>query len=442
MFAEFGFARAVIRSRAPWFLPAVMLMRVVESHDVKSMAVSRDAVLYVNPKFIAGMQPSRLATYLCHEAMHVMRAHHQRFVDTGAHESLLDLWNIAVDCEINDDLKLALDPDPNWFYPKNIGAKDGFTGEQYFAHLRAQPPDQQPKAGENAGQGACGSGAGKPQPGEPQQGARGAQPSGGSPSGEDGAPGAVDGRGEPVDGAGEGATPAEITAARAAFASAVKDAVNNAKFRGLVPAGLARWADDFERPAKVRWQDRLRRLVSHGVDTRPGAMDRTYERPSRRQGGVGFGAGRPLLARSIEFVPRVAVSIDTSGSMSQKDVSAALTEVRGVLKTGVQIELTSCDAAMSSVVEIKSVAELRMRGRSAIAGGGGTDFIPVVEHFGKRPADKRPAVLIYLTDGQGAAPRFPPKGMKIIWAIIGDERNFAAVEPMLSKSGAVLRVAQ
>ena len=49
-------------------------------------------------------------------------------------------------------------------------------------------------------------------------------------------------------------------------------------------------------------------------------------------------------------------------------------------------------------------------------GRGGTSFIPAIAAASK--LSPRPDLLIYCTDGDGDAPKCPPQGMSVVWAII------------------------
>jgi predicted metal-dependent peptidase len=108
--------------------------------------------------------------------------------------------------------------------------------------------------------------------------------------------------------------------------------------------------------------------------------------------------------------------IDTSGSMSSRDLTAALTEVRGVLlAVGGQVELCTCDAAVHGLAPIRSVQQAA----GQLRGGGGTDFRSAFEALLGRPRGKRPDVVIFMTDGQGPAPATAP-ACKTIWVLIGN----------------------
>ena len=101
--------------------------------------------------------------------------------------------------------------------------------------------------------------------------------------------------------------------------------------------------------------------------------------------------------------------------MSQNDLMVACSESEGILKAvGADIDLISCDAEVGKVTKVSSVQELAAN----LVGGGGTDFGPAI--YAAADLRPMPEVLIYATDGHGPAPEVPPKGMHIIWLLVGE----------------------
>ena len=109
-------------------------------------------------------------------------------------------------------------------------------------------------------------------------------------------------------------------------------------------------------------------------------------------------------------VDYIAVAIDTSGSIGDKELNAFLGEVRGILGSydRVSVKLTFCDADASPFVELDEFDKDKIRP----TGGGGTDFAPVFELLKKEETE--PKCLVYLTDGQGSFPRKAPD-YDVIW---------------------------
>jgi predicted metal-dependent peptidase len=98
-----------------------------------------------------------------------------------------------------------------------------------------------------------------------------------------------------------------------------QEVVRHGKEAGDVPAGLLRWADDVLKP-KVNWRRALTTELRKAVADTLGAVDYSYRRPSLRA-TVAEDVVLPALRRPV---PEVAVVCDTSGSMTEDLLAAAL----------------------------------------------------------------------------------------------------------------------
>jgi predicted metal-dependent peptidase len=113
-------------------------------------------------------------------------------------------------------------------------------------------------------------------------------------------------------------------------------------------------------------------------------------------------------------VPRVAVAVDTSGSMGQRELTDALREAKGILTAvGANVEFLACDAEVHAARPVRTWRDCI----PLLKGGGGTDFTPVFRELERRP--HRPEVLVFITDGCGPAPESPPGWCKTIWLTVG-----------------------
>jgi predicted metal-dependent peptidase len=112
----------------------------------------------------------------------------------------------------------------------------------------------------------------------------------------------------------------------------------------------------------------------------------------------------------------VAIVIDTSGSMSDDDLGAALAEVTGVLREvgirGNRVTVLACDADVQAVSRVTSAEQI------SLDGGGGTDMRIGIS--AALAGSDRPQVVIVLTDGYTPWPAESPS-CRLIAALIGDE---------------------
>jgi predicted metal-dependent peptidase len=395
------------KGKAPYLSAAVFALVPRETPGLGTMAVTARGVLMWDPAAVDRWTDEEVQAVLIHEAMHVLRDHHVRARDQGADPTLA---NLCQDAEINDDLKQFQLP-KGCIYPSSFGLPDGKTWEEYYALLRQQVK-QCPQCGASKDEdededGGGGHKCGHHGPRSPTAGA-----------GWCGSAGARAVPQEPADGdKAEGRSESDLASVRREVAEATQKHAAT-KGRGSVPSGFLRWAEEMLKLPKVPWQQKLARSCRSAIAWRAGATDYSYSRPSRRQGAIGYGAGRAVLPVLRSPVPQVAVALDTSGSMGKEEVLRALSEARGILiSTGAEVLWIACDAAVHA---IKRVRDWRALAKE-VKGGGGTDFRPVFDALERER--NRPDVLVFFTDGQGPAPAAPPANMKVIWVLLGRHRT-------------------
>jgi predicted metal-dependent peptidase len=360
---------------------ALLVRRVIEIPSA-TMAVTRDGILLIDPRFLVKYGARQIAEVLVHELQHLIRDH-------GTRSDLIPAvdryrWNVATDCEINWGLNQTFLPgDP--CLPRKYDLPDGLLAEEYYTKL----PQLSSNELADACSGRCGSGSG----GEVVEG----EPPLGTP----------EGRGE-----------ADVSRARREVAEAIVS--HASRGFGSIAADLLRWASRELRPPKVHWRDKLRRLVRAGVSHASGKIDYTWSHPGRRQAcqsGVvlALGGEDVILPALRGLHPNIAVGVDTSGSMGEDEILRAMSEVDGVLRAaGVPITLLACDCQMAGPPKkIQNMADAA----KCLRGGGGTDFRVIFAEVEKlRP---RPSMFIFMTDGCGPAPEAPPIGMRVLWVIMG-----------------------
>ena len=178
-----------------------------------------------------------------------------------------------------------------------------------------------------------------------------------------------------------------------------------------MPAGLLRWAEQTLQPA-VDWRRVLAAELRRAVADTAGAVDYSYRRPARRA-SVAAPVVLPALRRPV---PEVAVVCDTSGSMTGELLAAALAEVEGLLRSlglARQLRVLACDTAVGPARRVTSARQVEL------VGGGGTDMgAGIAAAAALRP---RPAVTVVLTDGFTPWPARPPRGIRVVVALLGDD---------------------
>jgi predicted metal-dependent peptidase len=190
---------------------------------------------------------------------------------------------------------------------------------------------------------------------------------------------------------------------------AIASAAANAKAQGKLPSSMERLVEELLEP-KVAWQEILRtklmRIASRDTIT--------WAKPHRRRlvtqrvvlpSYTGFGAGT------------VVVAVDTSGSISQKELTVFLTELQNILDVAKpeEVYLIPCDAGVGTVSHLSADDNLAGQ-KIPLEGGGGTSFRPVFQWVEDNGVE--PAALVYFTDMCGSFPEEPPYAT--IWAATTD----------------------
>lgn len=114
--------------------------------------------------------------------------------------------------------------------------------------------------------------------------------------------------------------------------------------------------------------------------------------------------------------------IDTSGSMSDKMVTAAYSEVKGAIdQFNGKLEgwLGFFDAAIIEPQPFSTEEEFKI---IRPVGGGGTDFQIILEYVWHYMADDLPACIIILTDGYAPFPKeHLAGGIPVLWLLNNED---------------------
>lgn len=410
--------------RSPYFQAALLALVPVAKPGLGTVASTADFLFLYDPETIkqwAKENDAYIPFAFFHELMHCILKHTER---CGSRQP--KLWNVACDLWINEQAVAAgyVMP-PGGVLPATFDFPGNLTPDEYYSLLLKKQEEMEKESGKSEpGEGESGEGESGDGDGD-GDGEKGEGSSGGlcpdKPTLGGGWCGSCAGHpvpDEPTGGEASemgGRSEADVENIRRVTAEAVKD--QGGKGRGNVPAGLLRWSEEVLGQPKIAWQTLLARATRNAIAYRPGAVDYRYSRVSRRQAACGFGPGRPIMPALIAPVPRVALVLDTSGSMGSEDIKAGLNEASGVLRAvGADIQFCACDSRVHELKKVRSAGELH----KLVKGGGGTHFHPAFEALAK--LKERPEVVVFATDGGGSAPAKPPKGMHVIWLLIGHHR--------------------
>ncbi|MCS7296540.1 MAG: hypothetical protein NZ761_14235, partial [Dehalococcoidia bacterium] len=307
-------ARVALIHRCPYLAAALWSLRLETCPGLGTMAVSSGWVLSYDTDLSWSVEET--AGVLYHEVWHLLADHLGRWHALGADRTKLSLWNLACDAAVNELLvEEGVTLPVGYVTPSSLALPPRRTAEEYFRMLleRASRRAGLGPTSATAGRASLAAGEGRSEaPRRSVCAGRCGSIVGGEERAEDGRSGD----------AGNGWTSRfEAEVMRRAVAAAVL-----ASAPGSVPGALRRLAEELLQPS-VDWRRELAEAVRRAVGQASGMVDYSYRRPSRRQSVVG-----PVVLPSL-YRPQVEVAIvvDTSGSVSDELLAAALAETAAIL---------------------------------------------------------------------------------------------------------------
>lgn len=373
-------ARYWITVHRPYYARALFACRLLVTSSVQTMSIDRQWRLYANPAYVRDLNVAELAGLIIHNLNHGLRDHAARASVLSVEARLGNVWTVAADCEIDDDLAAdGLTLPEGMPFPYMWEMSNGGTAERYYRDLHDNGYVEQIAVTVARGELIHGQ-------------------SGSAASG-------FDQPFELPDDAAEGVSGVEQELLRRSTAEAVRN--HEAKHGiGAVPNGLKRWADA-RLESKVDWRRTLASALRRALHQRTGMADYSWRRPPRRQQ-----PGSPLqFPGMVQPVPSLAVVMDTSGSLTDADLAQGIAEIESILTRvvpGHAIRLLSVDAEVASAASV-------IAGRGIeLVGGGGTDMRIGIE----KAAKSRPAAIVVITDGYTPWPESRPRGASMVIAAI------------------------
>ena len=193
----------------------------------------------------------------------------------------------------------------------------------------------------------------------------------------------------------------------------VKEYVNstysmmNEEARGLMPASFTQQINIINKPNTLSWKQILKKYIGTVV----AGKRKTRTRLNRRQP-----ERFDISGKVDEKIIKIVVAIDTSGSVSNEEISDIFNEIFSILATRKhEIIIIECDAEIQRVYKAKNKSDIKTK----VTGRGGTEFTPVINYINN---DRyfRDALLVYFTDGGGEYAIPKPLTYRNIWVLTGD----------------------
>jgi predicted metal-dependent peptidase len=388
-------SRVKVLNKLPYLDAAAFSLRLVEKPGLGTLAVDASLRLFYDPPVVEKWGVELVSGVLVHEMSHVLRDHHGRMKECDP-----ELSNIAGDMEINDDIvRMGWKLPDGVLLPATYNMKDGELAEFYYRELKKQGKGkaQKPNGKAPGSGGKCGGCANNP----------GEEGMGESPDGK------TDGKG----GEKPGMSQADVNLVRKQTAQKISD-YQATRGRGSVPAAWSQWAEKQLEVPEIPWMAVLGKQVRAALSFRAGQVDYTRRKIARSYWGQRSAVrNMPIKPGMHQPIPKVALVVDCSGSMSGKPYEKALSEITGIIKAvGAPCTSYATDAACNAKVSIFAKKDLAKLGFS----GGGTDMRVGIELAEK----EHPDVIVVLTDGDTPWPEIGemPRA-RLIACIVGNART-------------------
>lgn len=166
----------------------------------------------------------------------------------------------------------------------------------------------------------------------------------------------------------------------------------------------------------VDWRRVVRMFATSSRKTR---ISNTLRRPSKRYG--------TYPGTKVKRFQRLAVIIDTSGSVKGESIKEFFTEVRSIWRQGCEVTIIEADNAVRQTWEYRGRYERDVKGRA------GTKFDPALQWV----ADASPPfdAALYFTDGQAPAPTVAMP-CEVLWVLSANGKTSSLTgQRVISLSG-------
>jgi len=301
--------------------------------------------LFYNPKWFEKLTDMERIGFLAHEVLHVVFLHITRRNERDATK-----WNVACDYAINNYLVAE-----GFILPKG-GLVDPQYNDMTAEAIYSMLPEQSSKL---LDPGKCGG---------------------------------------VMDHPGTDGTSGKTSAIEAGLTVAIHQAAESAKAQGKLSGTMESVISDITDP-KVDWKAVLARFLRSNNKS-----DFTWVRPNRRF----IARGMYLPSLHNPCLEEIVVAVDTSGSISDDELTQFTTETSYILHelAPERVQFLQCDAEVQNATEYtRESLPLKV----TYEGRGGTRFRPVIDYVNENYPNA--AALVYLTDLEsddfGDKPHYP-----------------------------------
>lgn len=157
-------------------------------------------------------------------------------------------------------------------------------------------------------------------------------------------------------------------------------------------------------PPKFNWKAYLRRFIGNSIKTSVRKTKRKKSKRFKHDFGI-----------RIHEHSHILLGIDSSASVSDKEIKEFLGEIRHMHKSGHEFTLIFADTQMQEPIKYSPHKDLVIKKR------GGTSFDPIVDYYHQHR--NKYSTLIYLTDGEAPVPNNPVKNMLWVLSTISSDAD-------------------
>lgn len=418
MEVEKAFKRLLVKN--PFYGLFCLSLPKVVTRSIPTMCVTKEGIncqLNINPDFWAEHTDDEQLALLQHELGHICLQH--MFISDFFADQ--ELFNISADAEINSYIEnlpkdamtaKALGEKMQMTLENGLGTKKYYELiQQYLQQLQQKAQAQNPQNPCNGGMGGNSQQQSQSQSsqGQPdgQQAPQSSLPSEAASNESQGMPEQYPEEFSGFNAMDDHSTWKDFKNMPEATQQLMQNNINSIlkataeqveKTRGIIPGELVEVIENLrkKKPEVFNWKAYFRRLLGSIYDVN---IRSTRRKESKRFEG----------AAGIQHRKKVSilVAVDTSGSVSEKELQEFFSEIDYVYKAGARVTIIECDTRINSITEYdgKNLPEIK--------GRGGTDFNAPVDYYKEHL--KEYASLIYFTDGEAPLPEKRPAGM--VWVI-------------------------
>lgn len=346
-------ARAGLILNQPFYGAMALRLPIVEDKAVPIMCTDGRRIKY-NPQWVGDNPIDKIKSIVTEEVLHVILKHHLRIGDRPIKKA-----NIAADYVCTSLVAQAgFEVCEHSYYNPQYGSDYSF--ERVYDEVFGDDEEQDDEGQDGDGEG-----------GEGDESGDGQKPMSG---------GGIE---KPKNDDGSDLSPDELEQEEQAIDQAVVQAFNMAKSQGNAPAGMERHVQELLKP-KVDWRDVLRHFIGELCKD-----DYAWFPSNRRH----IYQGLYLPSARSDTLGRIVVAIDTSGSISQRDLDEFVSELTAILEIyDVELDVIMCDTRIGWSGHFGKHEEVKL----SIRGGGGTNFRPPFEFVENKQIE--PVCFLYFTD--------------------------------------------